>query len=220
MDSPDKRFSEIVDTVKSWIPRRTEPANLSRDFWMPDQSCRVCYECDAQFTVFNRKHHCRLCGRVFCAKCTSNSIPAPSDDPTKTGREDLERIRVCNYCYKQWGEQEMLTVDNGIQASTSGLSPSPSTTSLASSKSSVTVNSSNSTVGSMPYSTGPYQHVSNGSVLSPRQSVQAEQNTHKSDVASSRMNMDPMADVGDPSSGPFGYCMNRHPIVYLDRECV
>ncbi|WP_458439374.1 FYVE zinc finger domain-containing protein, partial [Klebsiella pneumoniae] len=35
---------------------------------MPDQSCRVCYECDSQFTLFNRKHHCRLCGRIFCNK--------------------------------------------------------------------------------------------------------------------------------------------------------
>ncbi|KAL0346817.1 UNVERIFIED_CONTAM: 1-phosphatidylinositol-3-phosphate 5-kinase FAB1A [Sesamum calycinum] len=85
--SDNKKLSEIVDVVKSWIPRRAEPAKMSRDFWMPDESCRVCYECDSQFTIFNRKHHCRLCGRVFCAKCTANSIPALSDEP-KSGRED------------------------------------------------------------------------------------------------------------------------------------
>ena len=50
MGAPDKPFSELVGLFKSCIPRRPEPANVSRDFWMPDQSFRVCYECDSQFT--------------------------------------------------------------------------------------------------------------------------------------------------------------------------
>lgn len=86
MGTPDKKISDIVDVVRSWIPRRIEPPNVSRDFWMPGQSCRVCYECDSHFTVFNRRHHCRICGRVFCAKCTANSVPASSHDPN-TARE-------------------------------------------------------------------------------------------------------------------------------------
>ncbi|KAL2555058.1 1-phosphatidylinositol-3-phosphate 5-kinase FAB1B [Forsythia ovata] len=92
MDALDRTFSDIVGLLKSWIPGRSEPANVSSDFWMPDQSCRVCYECDSQFSLFNRRHHCRLCGRVFCAKCTSNWIPTPSSDP-KTPREDWDKIR-------------------------------------------------------------------------------------------------------------------------------
>ncbi|KAK7821774.1 1-phosphatidylinositol-3-phosphate 5-kinase fab1b [Quercus suber] len=92
MDPQDKTFSELAGIVKSLIPWRSEPPNVSRDFWMPDQSCRVCYECDSQFTIFNRKHHCRLCGRVFCARCTANSVPAPSGDQS-TSREECEKIR-------------------------------------------------------------------------------------------------------------------------------
>ncbi|XP_042506110.1 1-phosphatidylinositol-3-phosphate 5-kinase FAB1B-like [Macadamia integrifolia] len=207
MDASDKKFSDLVDIFKSWIPRRTESANVSRDFWMPDQSCRVCYECDSQFTIFNRRHHCRLCGRVFCSKCTTNSVPAPSDEP-KTGREDWERIRVCNYCFKQW-EQGIATVDDGIRTSSPGLSPSPSATSLASTKSSATGNSSNSTIGSMPYSTGPYQRVPYSSGLSPRQSSQVEPCTDKQDMVAPERGMDPVTDVGGQSPNSYGFCLNR-----------
>eukprot|EP00850_Spirogloea_muscicola_P024479 SM000900S24555 [mRNA] locus=s900:36:2241:+ [translate_table: standard] len=66
---------------------------MSRDFWMPDRACRVCYECDAQFTIFNRKHHCRICGRVFCGRCTLNTIPASETD-------EGERVRVCGFCFR------------------------------------------------------------------------------------------------------------------------
>ncbi|KAI3443502.1 hypothetical protein Pfo_000167 [Paulownia fortunei] len=159
MGSTDnKKLSEIVDIVKSWIPRRAEPANMSRDFWMPDESCRVCYECDSQFTIFNRKHHCRLCGRVFCARCTANYVPALSDEP-KSGREDGDRIRVCNYCFKQW-KQRSATGNNMMFASIPGLSPSPSSSSLVSTQSSCCTCNSGSSAGSAGYSTGPFQHVS------------------------------------------------------------
>ncbi|KAK9101643.1 hypothetical protein Scep_025073 [Stephania cephalantha] len=207
MDNPDKKLSELVGIVKSWIPRRTDPANVSRDFWMPDNSCRVCYECDAQFTVFNRRHHCRLCGRVFCAKCTTNSIPVQCDEP-KLNREECERIRVCNFCFKQW-EQEIASVNNGIQLSSPGLSPSPSAASLASSKSSGTGNSSISSAGSMPYSTGPYQRVSHASANSPGQSPKAESSTDNQDIVATKRIMDHMGDIGDPSPNPFEYCINR-----------
>ncbi|KAI3842940.1 hypothetical protein MKX03_013427 [Papaver bracteatum] len=131
MDSPTKSIAdELLDVVKSWMPRKTKAANVSRDFWMPDHSCRVCYECDAQFSTFNRRHHCRLCGRVFCAKCTSKSIPALSDEESSTtgGEEEcVERIRVCDYCYKQW-EDEMKDVSDGVEVmSPGGISPTHST---------------------------------------------------------------------------------------------
>ncbi|KAH0900907.1 hypothetical protein HID58_040410 [Brassica napus] len=151
MDSPDPKAPGFVDLVKSWIPRKTESSSttssshMSRDFWMPDHSCPVCYECDAQFTVFNRRHHCRLCGRVFCAKCAANSIPSPSDEAKDTHEESSSdrRIRVCNYCYKQW-EQGIVPPDKGASIISLHFSSSPS----ASTTSNCTSNSSNCTVDS------------------------------------------------------------------------
>lgn len=205
MGTSDKKISELVEVVRSWIPRRAEPSNVSRDFWMPDQSCRVCYECDSQFTIFNRRHHCRICGRVFCAKCTANSIPASSDEP-KIGREDWERIRVCNFCFKQW-ERGVATVDsNGTPSATPVLSPSPSATSLASTKSSCTCHSSSSTAGSVPYSTGPYQRVP----YSPHKSPQMDLVVDDQESATSERSMNPSSAVGDLASNQYGYCFNRY----------
>ncbi|KAK8535347.1 hypothetical protein V6N13_081485 [Hibiscus sabdariffa] len=206
MGTPDNKLSDLVVIVRSWMPRRTEPPNVSRDFWMPDQSCRVCYECDSQFTVFNRRHHCRICGRVFCAKCTANSVPAPSDEP-RTGREDWERIRVCNYCFKQW-EQGIAAVDNETKAPSLGLSPSPSATSLASTKSSCTCNSGSSTVGSTQYSTGPYHRVNYNSGLSPCESAQMNAPTEQNNETSGT-STNPSSDTVDSSSNQFGFCGNR-----------
>ncbi|KAM6600020.1 hypothetical protein CsatA_019629 [Cannabis sativa] len=210
MGTPDKKLSELVDIVRSWIPRKSEPANVSRDFWMPDQSCRVCYECDSQFTVFNRRHHCRLCGRVFCAKCTANSIPALSNEPRspRTGREDGERIRVCSYCYKQW-EQGISVGDNGTGAPSPGLSPSPSAVSLASTKSSCTGQSSGSTAGSTPYSTGPYQHVPCGSSLSPRQSSQMDSVTEQEKNEASQRSTNLNTVMEDSLPKQYSFCSNR-----------
>jgi len=203
MEPPDKRFSEFVDIVKSWIPRRSEPSNVSRDFWMPDQSCRVCYECDSHFTVFNRRHHCRLCGRVFCAKCTSNSIPVSSND-AKTFGEVGESIRVCNYCFKQW-EQDLAAADNGIQPSSSVLGPSLSTASLVSTKSSGTGNGSTMTMRSLSHSTEAYPHTS---VQICSQPIEMEPNTDKQDRQMSKP--DSLVDLGNPSPNQFGFCMNRY----------
>ena len=209
MDAPDKTFSDIVGIVKSWIPWRAEPANVSRDFWMPDHSCRVCYECDSQFTIFNRRHHCRHCGRVFCAWCTTNSVPAPSSDP-RIPREECEKIRVCNFCFKQW-EQGIATLDNGIQVPSLDFSTPSSATSVVSPKSTETANSSCITLVSMPYPVGPYQRVPYNSSLSPRQSALTETGIDRQGidmVASTRSN-NPIASMGDPSPNQFGYCMNR-----------
>lgn len=207
MDASDKRFSELVDIVKSWIPRRAEPAHISRVFWMPDHSCRVCYECDSQFTILNRRHHCRLCGRVFCAKCTSNSVPAPSDE-RKGVSEEWERIRVCNYCFKQW-EREKVVIDNGICLSSPTLSPSPSATSLASTKSSITGNSSNNTSCSMAYSSGPNQQMQCEPCLSPGQSATMGNDPEDQDDPTSGRHEKSIEYAQERSSDQFSFCLNR-----------
>lgn len=44
---------------------------LDRDFWMRDENAKVCFHCGDAFSTFRRKHHCRTCGQIFDAKCTS-----------------------------------------------------------------------------------------------------------------------------------------------------
>ncbi len=72
-----------------------------KHFWMDDKKCKNCYECDSAFTLFNRRHHCRKCGKVFCSKCASNNIP--SFNESHDGKQ--VNVRVCNYCYRLYLER-------------------------------------------------------------------------------------------------------------------
>lgn len=202
-----KNFCQLVGMVKSLIPWRSEPANLSRDFWMPDHICRVCYECDSQFTLFNRRHHCRVCGRVFCAICTANSVPAPSGDPSETV-EEQEKVRACNFCYKQW-EKGLTTLENGIWVSKQGLSTSPSAISLASTISSGTGLSSSITIGSLTYSIGKYQQLQCSSNLSPLQSPFMETTTDGQIKGEPGKSNDLVTDVMDLSPNSYGISVGR-----------
>lgn len=203
MDFTDKSFLDLLGALKSWFRWHSELANVSRDFWMPDESCRWCYECEVQFTLINRRHHCRHCGRVFCAKCTSNWVPAQSSDPS-TSREDLERVRICNFCFKQW-EQGVATVDNGIQVASLDLSTSPSATSLVSTKSSGTIDSSCITLASISHSVESCLQ-NHPSILSPCQSAGMETSVDKEGEVSTKND-----HVGFQNQSPnrFDFCMNR-----------
>jgi len=42
---------------------------------MPDSVSKECYDCCEKFTTFRRRHHCRVCGQIFCSKCCYQEIP-------------------------------------------------------------------------------------------------------------------------------------------------
>ncbi|CAD6578632.1 MAG: 1-phosphatidylinositol-3-phosphate 5-kinase [Alectoria sarmentosa] len=44
---------------------------LNKEYWMKDENARDCFSCGDSFSTFRRKHHCRTCGQIFDAKCTS-----------------------------------------------------------------------------------------------------------------------------------------------------
>lgn len=46
-----------------------------KQYWMPDSQCKECYDCSEKFTTFRRRHHCRLCGQIFCSRCCNQEIP-------------------------------------------------------------------------------------------------------------------------------------------------
>lgn len=61
--------------------------------WMPDSTSIECYDCSAKFSTFRRKHHCRLCGQIFCTKCCSQVVPGKIINCTGD-------LKVCTYCSK------------------------------------------------------------------------------------------------------------------------
>lgn len=72
--------------------------------WWDDVLFTACHACKKKFSGFFRsgKHHCRLCGHVFCDTCTKNrlSIKTPL---SSTGRLPGEHHgqRVCDTCFNQ-----------------------------------------------------------------------------------------------------------------------
>ena len=71
---------------------------LSKDYWMDDDTATACYDCGRQFTTFTRKHHCRICGSIFCGRCASNLLRA-----SRFGADGT--IRVCNLCLANLEEE-------------------------------------------------------------------------------------------------------------------
>ncbi|KAL1538052.1 1-phosphatidylinositol-3-phosphate 5-kinase [Salvia divinorum] len=205
MDEPDRTFSDLVGLFKSWMSWRSEPAHVSRDFWMPDQSCRVCYECDSQFTLINRRHHCRLCGRIFCAKCTSNRLHSGHSGP-KISLEDCDKIRVCNYCFKQrekeqWGKELIVAVDDGRQVDLpDASSTSQSSASFLSTRSSGTCSSSSTTFLSVSQSATP----------SPMQSPSTEADLDRQNAGAAKSNdVAVVSEEQNLSEDQFDYFRNR-----------
>jgi hypothetical protein len=39
-----------------------------QDHWKPDSSRDACKDCSLKFTLFERRHHCRRCGEIFCSE--------------------------------------------------------------------------------------------------------------------------------------------------------
>ena len=69
-------------------------------YWVDDDKVSACYECEAPFGVLARRHHCRVCGRIFCAACAANSIAPPR------GSAEQQWQRVCNHCERASGGAE------------------------------------------------------------------------------------------------------------------
>lgn len=50
--------------------------SVKRATWLPDRQAKVCMHegCAAAFSLRERRHHCRLCGQIFCGLHTGYSI--------------------------------------------------------------------------------------------------------------------------------------------------
>ncbi|ORY03188.1 hypothetical protein K493DRAFT_311810 [Basidiobolus meristosporus CBS 931.73] len=64
---------------------------VNSDSWVPDQDASLCMSCKVtKFSLMVRRHHCRLCGRVICWKCSHL-------------QENIEPsgklIRICQDCW-------------------------------------------------------------------------------------------------------------------------
>ncbi|KAM4871198.1 RUN and FYVE domain-containing protein 1 isoform X2 [Urocitellus parryii] len=58
--------------------------------WLKDDEATHCKQCEKEFSISRRKHHCRNCGHIFCNTCSSNELALPSYP---------KPVRVCDNCH-------------------------------------------------------------------------------------------------------------------------
>ncbi|XP_078526785.1 zinc finger FYVE domain-containing protein 9 [Lissotriton helveticus] len=111
-DSPDNDL--LVDQYG--VPTRKPFTTLGEvaPVWVPDSKAPNCMKCEAKFTFTKRRHHCRACGKVFCAACCSLKC--------QLLYMDKKEARVCVICHSVLMNAQAW--DNMMSASNSQ-SPNP-----------------------------------------------------------------------------------------------
>ncbi|XP_070490191.1 phosphatidylinositol-3,5-bisphosphate 3-phosphatase MTMR4 isoform X2 [Chironomus tepperi] len=61
--------------------------------WIPDHARSKCKNCQIEFWLGRRKHHCRFCKEIFCADCSDNFAQLPNEACQPP-------VRLCESCFK------------------------------------------------------------------------------------------------------------------------
>jgi hypothetical protein len=72
---------------------------LTKKFLQPDPSSPICdaTSCDKPFTFFQRRHHCRRCGSIFCTDHSLHHVPL---DQHARFHPFAPSFRACDDCYR------------------------------------------------------------------------------------------------------------------------
>uniref|UniRef100_A0A8D3CW71 phosphatidylinositol-3,5-bisphosphate 3-phosphatase n=1 Tax=Scophthalmus maximus TaxID=52904 RepID=A0A8D3CW71_SCOMX len=71
---------------------RVERRDMEVTRWVPDHMASHCFNCDCEFWIAKRRHHCRNCGNVFCKDCCHLKLPIPD-------QQLYDAVLVCNTCH-------------------------------------------------------------------------------------------------------------------------
>eukprot|EP00756_Hemistasia_phaeocysticola_P058916 Hpha_TRINITY_DN35596_c0_g1::TRINITY_DN35596_c0_g1_i1::g.84540::m.84540 len=78
----------------------------STEEWVPDEDAPSCNQCGKPFTVLRRRHHCRACGRVFCADHSSH----------KRALAGAGYNRVCDFCFDTYSDRPAVITQTPFQS--------------------------------------------------------------------------------------------------------
>ncbi|XP_019848853.1 PREDICTED: WD repeat and FYVE domain-containing protein 3-like isoform X2 [Amphimedon queenslandica] len=98
--SKDHRRLYIGDTrgrVFSWSV--TDSPGGVMEHWILDDAVSGCMRCNMEFTITERKHHCRDCGKIFCSRCSDYQIEIERLKISK-------KVRVCVDCHDKIKQQQ------------------------------------------------------------------------------------------------------------------
>ncbi|KAJ8925266.1 hypothetical protein NQ315_009094 [Exocentrus adspersus] len=94
--SPEYKLMQSIDSLSLCSENRgfVMPDEVpTKEEWVPNNEVLDCMCCrKIVFSMFNRRHHCRRCGRVVCYNCSTHRMLIP------TYADIL--VRVCEDCYR------------------------------------------------------------------------------------------------------------------------
>ncbi|VDI05792.1 Hypothetical predicted protein, partial [Mytilus galloprovincialis] len=64
----------------------------AKDKWLDEKDITQCMQCRTEFSFTIRKHHCRICGRVFCHQCSDNWMQTAHSS---------KKSRACRMCFEK-----------------------------------------------------------------------------------------------------------------------
>lgn len=118
--------AHVLDS--SPLPARTGRKTLERSLvpWIADSEVKFCPICKKPFNVTRRRHHCRLCGGIMCAKCSafvsvsfsitllkldqpgSHSLHRQSKGRSKDDSDEagIRACQACMDCLERYDRQE------------------------------------------------------------------------------------------------------------------
>lgn len=98
---------EDIDNLRVILPKK-------KHAWVDDKTVTECYNCRQEFYMFRRRHHCRLCGRIFCHNCSKYWEHIPEELLSTVSQEgtwtdylnisllssaEADKMRVCVKCH-------------------------------------------------------------------------------------------------------------------------
>lgn len=96
-------MSQLTSTDIQQLTEFPEPIHIrgtssnvseSQLVWISDDNVSTCSDCGLRFGAFKRRHHCRICGYIYCSACSNHSVF------TKQGNlYDDEEQRCCSACF-------------------------------------------------------------------------------------------------------------------------
>eukprot|EP00027_Filamoeba_sp_ATCC50430_P011279 CAMPEP_0168562616 /NCGR_PEP_ID=MMETSP0413-20121227/12226_1 /TAXON_ID=136452 /ORGANISM="Filamoeba nolandi, Strain NC-AS-23-1" /LENGTH=199 /DNA_ID=CAMNT_0008594071 /DNA_START=13 /DNA_END=609 /DNA_ORIENTATION=- len=96
INATDSHNVAAIDAVKSWPNEESPRSYILKRLaipppFVPDTAFEKCQCCSSEFSLTNRRHHCRYCGQLLCAECTPRQAKLPFTMYSSP-------VRVCNRC--------------------------------------------------------------------------------------------------------------------------
>uniref|UniRef100_A0AAG5CW95 RUN and FYVE domain-containing protein 2 n=1 Tax=Anopheles atroparvus TaxID=41427 RepID=A0AAG5CW95_ANOAO len=100
------QISELKERVSAGrhSPDATKDSDPGGGAWTPDKGVSKCTGCEKEFSITRRKHHCRNCGKIFCASCSEHVSALPSGGDRadhQTNGAGSKPVRVCDQCWEK-----------------------------------------------------------------------------------------------------------------------